>query len=154
MNTHGTSTLLGDASEVRALRRVFEGRRVRYSSTKGYTGHTVSAAGAMEAIFTLSMLGGGWIAPSVHAEPLDAELRDYPPVLNPTAAPLRLALSNSLGFRRDERLVGARWPESIHVSPSQPLGNPLPLQYTAREGFAWPTQIKRCASCRRASRCR
>jgi 3-oxoacyl-[acyl-carrier-protein] synthase-1 len=98
VNTHGTSTLLGDLAEVRALRRVFNERRVPYSSTKGYTGHTVSAAGAIEAIFTLLMLRGGWIAPSVHAEPLDPELHEYPPVSRPTSAPLRLALSNSLGF--------------------------------------------------------
>jgi len=98
LNTHGTSTPPGDVAEVRALRRVFGGRRVPYSSTKGYTGHTISAAGAIEAIFTLMMLRGGWIAPSVNAEPLDPELHDHPPVLHPTAAPLQIAISNSLGF--------------------------------------------------------
>jgi 3-oxoacyl-[acyl-carrier-protein] synthase-1 len=98
VNTHGTSTPAGDVSEVRAIRDVLGGRHVAYSSTKGYTGHTVSAAGAIEAIFTLSMLRGGWIAPSVHASPLDPELVDYPPVLEPTARRLRHALSNSFGF--------------------------------------------------------
>jgi 3-oxoacyl-[acyl-carrier-protein] synthase-1 len=71
VNTHATSTPLGDVSEVRALRKVLGGRHVAYSSTKGYTGHPVSAAGAIEAIFTLAMLRGGWIAPCVNAEPLD-----------------------------------------------------------------------------------
>jgi 3-oxoacyl-[acyl-carrier-protein] synthase-1 len=98
INTHGTSTPVGDVSEVKAIRRVFDGRHVPYSSTKGYTGHTVSAAGAIEAIFTLAMLRDGWIAPSVHAEPLDPELEDYPPVVSPTSRPMRLALSNSFGF--------------------------------------------------------
>ena len=98
VNTHGTSTPLGDLSEVRAMRRVFGERRLRYSSTKGYTGHPVSAAGAVEAIFTLSMIRGGWIAPSVNAEPLDRELEDYPPVIRPTDAEIRLAISNSFGF--------------------------------------------------------
>jgi 3-oxoacyl-[acyl-carrier-protein] synthase-1 len=98
INTHGTSTPLGDLSEVRAMRRLFGERRLRYSSTKGYTGHTVSAAGAIEAILTLSMLRGGWIAPSVNAEPLDPELEDYPPVVKPLDANLRYALSNSFGF--------------------------------------------------------
>ena len=98
VNTHGTSTVLGDLTEVRALRRLFAERRVPYSSTKGYTGHTVSAAGAIEVIFTLLMLRSGFIAPCVHAEPLDPQLRDYPPVIRPTQARLRLALSNSLGF--------------------------------------------------------
>lgn len=98
VNTHATSTPVGDVSEVRALRRVFGGRHVAYSSTKGYTGHPVSAAGPIEAIFTLAMLRGGWIAPCVNAEPLDPELLDYPPVLRPESRPLRTALSNSFGF--------------------------------------------------------
>jgi 3-oxoacyl-[acyl-carrier-protein] synthase-1 len=98
INTHGTSTPAGDVAEVRAIRAVFGEQHVAYSSTKGYTGHTVSAAGAMEAIFTLLMLKGGWVAPSVNARPLDPELADYPPVLDPTSMPLRHALSNSFGF--------------------------------------------------------
>lgn len=98
VNTHGTSTPLGDISEVRAMREFFGGRHVPYSSTKGYTGHTISAAGAIEAIFTLSMLRGGWLAPSIHAEPLDPEILDYPPVVRPTDAKVRYALSNSFGF--------------------------------------------------------
>jgi len=98
VNTHATSTPLGDVSEVRALQRVLDGRHVSYSSTKGYTGHPVSASGTIEAIFTAAMLREGWIAPSVNAEPLDPELVDYPPVLVPTSRPMRVALSNSFGF--------------------------------------------------------
>jgi 3-oxoacyl-[acyl-carrier-protein] synthase-1 len=98
VNTHGTSTPVGDISEIMAMRKVFGNRRVAYSSTKGYTGHTVSAAGAIEAIFTLAMLCGGWIAPSVNASPLAPELADYPPILEPTSRTLRHALSNSFGF--------------------------------------------------------
>jgi 3-oxoacyl-[acyl-carrier-protein] synthase-1 len=98
VNTHATSTPLGDVSEVRAMRRILDDRHLPYSSTKGYTGHPVSAAGTIEAIFTLAMLREGWIAPSVNAEPLEPELEDYPPVLVPTSRKLRLALSNSFGF--------------------------------------------------------
>jgi 3-oxoacyl-[acyl-carrier-protein] synthase-1 len=98
VNTHGTSTPLGDLSEVRALKRLLDERHVAYSSTKGYTGHTVSAAGAIEAIFTLAMLRDGWVAPSVNADPLDPELTGYPPVLEPRNQSLRVALSNSFGF--------------------------------------------------------
>jgi len=98
VHTHGTSTVIGDVTEVRALRRLFGGRPVPYSSTKGYIGHTISAAGAINAIFTLSMLRGGWIAPCINAEPIDPELQDYPPVTRPTEKAMRLALSNSLGF--------------------------------------------------------
>ena len=98
LNTHGTSTPLGDISEVRAIRRVFGERVVPYGSTKGYTGHTVSAAGSLEAAFTLLMLREGWLSPSVNAEPLDPELTDYPPVLRPGATAAEWAVSNSFGF--------------------------------------------------------
>ena len=77
---------------------LFGGRRVLYSSTKGYTGHAISAAGAIEAILTLAMLRGGWIAPSLNAEPIDPKLADYPPVVRPTSGSFAHALSTSLGF--------------------------------------------------------
>ena len=98
VNTHGTSTPAGDISEVRAIRRLFGDRQVAYSSTKGHTGHPVSAAGAIEAVFTWTMLAQGWIAPCVHADPLDPEIVDYPPVIAPTNRALDMALSNSFGF--------------------------------------------------------
>ena len=98
VNTHGTSTPVGDIAEVRALRRVFDERKVAYSSTKGYTGHAISGAGAMEAVFTLLMLRDGYLSPSVNATPLDPELVDWPPVLEPTNARIQLAMSNSFGF--------------------------------------------------------
>lgn len=98
VNTHGTSTPLGDLSEVRAMRQLFGDRKIAYSSTKGYTGHPVSAAGAIEAIFTMAMLRGDWIAPCANALPLDPELEDFPPVVEPTDKPMRVALSNSFGF--------------------------------------------------------
>lgn len=80
------------------ISRLFEERLVAYSSIKGDTGHTVSAAGAIAAIFTLSMLRDDWIAPSVNADPLDSELTSYPLVLAPTERKMKYALSNSLGF--------------------------------------------------------
>ncbi|MEM9694786.1 MAG: beta-ketoacyl-[acyl-carrier-protein] synthase family protein [Myxococcota bacterium] len=98
VNTHGTSTPVGDVSEVAALRRCFGERNVMYSSTKGYTNHTISAAGAIEAVFTLEMLRAGWVAPSVHADPLDPALVDYAPVRQPLDVDLAFAASNSFGF--------------------------------------------------------
>jgi 3-oxoacyl-[acyl-carrier-protein] synthase I len=98
VNTHGTSTPVGDIGEVEAIRKIMAGRRVPYSSTKGYTGHTVSAAGAIEAIFTIAMLRDGWIAPCVNITTLDEKLADFPPVQKSQNADLRFALSNSFGF--------------------------------------------------------
>ncbi len=98
VNTHGTSTPLGDISEVRAMRSALEGRHVPYSSIKGYTGHSVSAAGAIEAIFTLKMLNEGWVAPCINIDELDPELTDYPPVISPGPLAAEVAMSNSFGF--------------------------------------------------------
>ena len=98
VNTHGTSTQMGDIGEVKALEKLLGGRRVPYSSTKAYTGHTISAAGTIEAIFTCAMLREGWVAPALNAEPLDPEIADYPPVLVPANVKLELAMSNSFGF--------------------------------------------------------
>jgi len=98
INTHGTATPLGDVAEVGAIRALFGDQRVRYGSTKGYTGHTISAAGAIEAAFTLEMLRGGWLAPSVNADPLDPEVEDFPPLRETWRGPLTTALSNSFGF--------------------------------------------------------
>jgi 3-oxoacyl-[acyl-carrier-protein] synthase I len=98
VNTHGTSTPVGDVAEVRGIREVMAGRHVAYGSTKAYTGHTISAAGAIETIFSLCMMENGFIAPSANADPLDPELVDYPPVLEPRRAELRHVLSNSFGF--------------------------------------------------------
>src|SRR5207248_7343754 len=98
VNTHRTPTPLGDIGEVKAIQKALGGRRVPYSSTKAYPGHPISAAGTIEAIFTCAMLREGWIAPAIHAEPLDPEIADYPPVLAPANAKLEYALSNSFGF--------------------------------------------------------
>jgi len=98
VNTHGTSTPAGDIVEVEAMRGLFDNRLVPYSSTKGVTGHTVSAAGVVEAVFTAMMLHGGFIAPSINAEPVDPALHDYPPVLAARREPIRIAMSNSFGF--------------------------------------------------------
>ncbi|HEY6726201.1 MAG TPA: beta-ketoacyl-[acyl-carrier-protein] synthase family protein [Polyangiaceae bacterium] len=98
VNTHATSTPVGDVEEVRGLRQLFSERHVAYSSTKGYTGHTISGAGAIEAIFTADMLEHAYLAPSAHATPLEPELTAYPPIVTPTDARAELALSNSFGF--------------------------------------------------------
>ncbi len=97
INTHGTSTPAGDVMEVGAIREVFP-TPVPYSSTKSTTGHTISAAGALEAIFTWWMLADGWLAPSINASPLDPALHDYPPLLESASTDAKVAISNSFGF--------------------------------------------------------
>jgi len=104
VNTHGTSIPLGDVSEVRALRRLFGGRHVPYSSTKGYTGHTISAAGAIEAVFTLAMLRVK-VRPLKEADPLIAAIPAFQPGpiqalrgISPTDA--RRLISAALAYKR------------------------------------------------------
>lgn len=98
VNTHGTSTPAGDVVEVDAIRECLGDRVVPYSSTKGLTGHTISAAGALETIFTCQMMREGWLAPSTNADPLDPRLAAYPPLLEALERPVEVALSNSFGF--------------------------------------------------------
>jgi len=98
VNTHGTSTPVGDIEEVRGIRELLGGRHVPYSSTKGYTGHTISGAGAIEAIFCLNMMQNHYIAPCINISELDPELADFPPVLVPTSQEFTLCMSNSFGF--------------------------------------------------------
>ena len=74
INAHGTSTPVGDVSEVQAVRRVFgEGKTPPISSTKSMTGHSQGATGAQEAIYCLLMLRDDFIAPSINVETLDPD---------------------------------------------------------------------------------
>lgn len=98
VNTHGTSTPLGDAAEFEALHAVFGPELPAFSSTKGYTGHTISAAGTLEAIFISWMLAEGFVAPSINADLLDPRFADAPPVREPMSRPLSRCMSNSFGF--------------------------------------------------------
>ena len=106
VNTHGTSTPPGDVAEVRAIRTVLGGRHVAYSSTKGYTGHTVSAAGAIEAIFTMAMLREGWLAPSINASPLDPGARRLPAGAGADLAPVAARALELVRLRRHQRHAG------------------------------------------------
>lgn len=65
INAHGTATELGDIAEGTATREVF-GQKVPISTLKSYTGHTLGACGALEAILTLEMLRRGWYAPNLN----------------------------------------------------------------------------------------
>jgi 3-oxoacyl-[acyl-carrier-protein] synthase-1 len=99
VNAHGTSTPQGDPSEAVAMRAVFGDRQPWISSTKSTTGHAVGAAGSLEAIYTIQMLRGGFLAPSINVDTVDERCAHLRLVLErDNGLEARTALSNSFGF--------------------------------------------------------
>lgn len=99
LNPHGTSTPLGDGVELSAIRTVFGEDPPPLSSTKSLTGHSLGAAGAQEAIYSLLMLQNNFIAASAHIDELDPEFVDLPIVQRRIDdITLNAVLSNSFGF--------------------------------------------------------
>ncbi|WP_353234928.1 beta-ketoacyl-ACP synthase I [Diaphorobacter ruginosibacter] len=110
INTHGTSTPVGDVPELRAIREVFGEQVPPFSSTKSLTGHSLGATGVQEAIYCLIMLNKGFIAGSANVETLEPAAEGMPLVTQTRDAPLRQALSNSFGFGgTNASLVLRRW---------------------------------------------
>ena len=110
INTHGTSTPVGDMQEVRAMRALFGDQVPPFSSTKSLTGHSQGATGVQEAIYCLIMLNQGFIAGSVNVDTPDETLGDMPLVTATRDADLRTVLSNSFGFGgTNASLVLRRW---------------------------------------------
>ncbi len=101
VNPHATSTTVGDANEVKALRQLFgEGNsRPLVSATKSMTGHLLGAAGAVEAIITVLAVKQGLVPPTINLEELDPTCVGFDYVPNQVRqAEIRCALSNSFGF--------------------------------------------------------
>ena len=99
INTHGTSTPVGDVRELEAIREVFGDTIPRFGSTKSMVGHSLGATGAQEAIFSILMLQDDFIAPSINVEELDPAVGDMPLVTELVeSAGIRTAMSNSFGF--------------------------------------------------------
>ncbi|ANE74221.1 beta-ketoacyl-ACP synthase I [Dickeya solani] len=98
INTHGTSTPVGDVKELWAIRQVFGDNVPPISSTKAMTGHSLGAAGVQEAIYTLLMLEHGFIAPSINVETLDEQAQGMNVVTEPTERNLTTVMSNGFGF--------------------------------------------------------
>ncbi len=110
VNTHGTSTPVGDVSELRAMRAVFGDAVPPFSSTKSLTGHSLGATSVHEAIFCLLMLQRGFIAGSINVDEVDPEAAGLPLVRESRDAGLRTVLSNSFGFGgTNASLVLRRW---------------------------------------------
>lgn len=98
INTHGTSTHIGDIREIEAMKNYFGSDMPKFSSTKSMTGHSLGAAGVQEAIYSIIMLNGGFIAPTINVENLDAEFAGTPAVTAYEEAKLDAVMSNSFGF--------------------------------------------------------
>jgi 3-oxoacyl-[acyl-carrier-protein] synthase-1 len=99
INTHGTSTPVGDSKEMGAIREVFGDKIPHISSTKSLTGHSLGAAGAQESIYSLLMMQGGFIGESAHIANLDPEFEGMPIVRKRIDnAKIDTVLSNSFGF--------------------------------------------------------
>lgn len=98
LNSHGTSTPVGDVKELGAIREVFGDNSPAISATKAMTGHSLGAAGVQEAIYSLLMLEHGFIAPSINIEELDEQAAGLNIVTETTDRELTTVMSNSFGF--------------------------------------------------------
>src|SRR5437762_9551603 len=99
VNAHGTSTPVGDVTEIKAMREVFGERMPPVNSTKSLTGHSLGAAGAQEAIYSILQMQNGFIAESANIEELDPQIADAPIVRQRIDnAKLNTVMSNSFGF--------------------------------------------------------
>jgi 3-oxoacyl-[acyl-carrier-protein] synthase-1 len=98
VNTHGTSTPVGDVKELAAIQQVFAGKSPAISATKAMTGHALGAAGVHEAIYSLLMMKHNFIAPSINISELDEAAAGLNIVRQAQPATLNTIMSNSFGF--------------------------------------------------------
>jgi 3-oxoacyl-[acyl-carrier-protein] synthase I len=98
INTHGTSTPVGDLKEIEAIRATFGTNIPPISSTKSLTGHSLGATGVQEAIYSILMMQNSFIAASAHIDNLDPAVADVPIVREMTKRKLDAVMSNSFGF--------------------------------------------------------
>ena len=112
INTHGTSTPAGDISELKAIREVFGDKVPTINSTKSLSGHSLGAAGAQEAIYSLLMMENNFIAASANIDNLDPAAAGLPIALTrQDDVQLNRIMSNSFGFGgTNASLVFDRYP--------------------------------------------
>jgi 3-oxoacyl-[acyl-carrier-protein] synthase-1 len=99
INTHGTSTPIGDSKETTAIREVFGIQIPPFSSTKSLTGHSLGAVGAQETVYGLLMMKHRFLTASAHIENLDPEFEGLPIIRERIDnAKIDCFLTNSFGF--------------------------------------------------------
>jgi len=98
LNTHGTSTPVGDVKELGAIQELFGEDSPAISATKAMTGHALGAAGVHEAIYSLLMMENSFVAPSINVETLDEKAEGLDIVTEKRDMDLNLIMSNSFGF--------------------------------------------------------
>ena len=99
VNTHGTSTPVGDLKELQALKEVFKDAAMPFiSATKSLSGHALGAAGVHEAIYSLIMMKEKFLAASANIQELDSEAEGLPILLENMSKQVKTVMSNSFGF--------------------------------------------------------
>ena len=98
LNTHGTSTPVGDVKELGAIQELFGEKSPAISATKAMTGHALGAAGVHEAIYSILMMENNFVAPSINVDNLDEQAQGLDIVTEKRDAELNLVMSNSFGF--------------------------------------------------------
>ena len=99
INTHGTSTPVGDITELNAIKETFQNKIPKISSTKSLTGHPLGAASVHEAIYSLIMMENNFIAASANIENMDEGAKPFPIITNiEKNVSLNAVMSNSFGF--------------------------------------------------------
>ena len=99
INSHGTSTPVGDVKELEAIKNVFKDNIPKISSTKSLTGHSLGATSVQEAIYCLLMMKNKFISASAHIENMDEKAKSFPIVTKVEKnKELVCAMSNSFGF--------------------------------------------------------
>lgn len=98
INTHGTSTPVGDVAELGAIRNTFGNSCPDISSTKSLSGHSLGAAGVHEAIYCMLMMENDFVAASAHIDSLDENASGLPILLETKQTKLNRIMSNSFGF--------------------------------------------------------
>ena len=98
INTHGTSTPVGDIAELRAIRDIFPTACPLISSTKSLSGHSLGAAGVHEAIYCILMMESEFLAASHNIECVDEQASDLPILLKTNERRIERFMTNSFGF--------------------------------------------------------